>query len=105
MAAAAFVVTIAAWFLLASAPRGWTAPDDCTLTSTSGTVRRLAGHRPYYLNVPGGLPRPAAPLLFALHGFTQLPRDHEAVTGWDHIAAARHFIVAYPGTQPSRSAW
>jgi polyhydroxybutyrate depolymerase len=57
------------------------------------------------VNVPNGLPGSSAPLLLALHGFTQLPLDHETVTGWSRVAAAKHFIVAYPSAQPARSAW
>jgi polyhydroxybutyrate depolymerase len=77
----------------------------CTLSPTSGTVSRTVGGRQYYVHVPAGLPGSSAPLLLALHGFTQLPLDHESVTGWSQVAAARHFIVAYPSAEPQRSAW
>ena len=80
-------------------------PVGCTLQPTGGTVSRAVGGRQYYVNVPTGLTGPSAPLLLALHGFTQLPRDHETVTGWSQIALARHFIVAYPSAEPQRSAW
>jgi polyhydroxybutyrate depolymerase len=35
-------------------------------------------------------------LLLGLHGAGQLPRLHEQDTGWSDVAAARHFIIAYP---------
>jgi polyhydroxybutyrate depolymerase len=105
--AVAMATVMTAWGLLVYAPQGLTAAAEpgCTLTSSSGTISRQIGGRPYYVNVPDGLSGPSAPLLLALHGYTQLPTDHETVTGWSQIAAAKHFIVAYPGTQPEKSAW
>ncbi|HSV66917.1 MAG TPA: PHB depolymerase family esterase [Mycobacteriales bacterium] len=106
MAATVLAVTTAVSLLILCLPQasGAASGAGCTLTPTSGTISRAADGRPYYVNVPAGLAGPA-PLLLALHGFTQLPLDHEAVTGWSQVAAARHFIVAYPSAQPERSAW
>lgn len=105
--AAVMVTVMTAWGLIVCAPQGWKAAAEpgCTLTSSPGTISRQVDGRPYYVNVPDGLSGPSAPLLVALHGYTQLPTDHETVTGWSDIAAARHFIVAYPSTQPEKSAW
>jgi polyhydroxybutyrate depolymerase len=107
LAVAALAVASAAWVLVPYAPRTGQVADaaSCTLAPTSGTVARQVAGRPYYVNVPAGLPGSPAPLLLALHGFTQLPTDHEATTGWSAVAASRHFIVAYPSAQPARSAW
>jgi polyhydroxybutyrate depolymerase len=106
-AAAMFMATTLVWLLIAgvSQPVNAAGASTCTLAPTSGTIVRQVDGRPYYVNVPNGLRGPSVPLLLALHGFTQLPTDHEAVTGWSQIAATQHFIVAYPSAQPQRWAW
>ena len=106
-ALAMLVATTVMWLLIAGVPRPVDAAgaSTCTLTPTPGTIMRQVDGRRYALNVPQGLPGPLAPLLLALHGFTQLPTDHEATTGWSQVAATQHFIVAYPSAQPERGAW
>jgi polyhydroxybutyrate depolymerase len=107
VAAVVFAATTAASLFIVCAPQVSPAATGagCTLLPTSGTVSRAVGGRQYYVNVPAGLPGASAPLLLALHGFTQLPLDHETVTGWSQVAATRHFIVAYPSAEPQQSAW
>ena len=63
------VTALTAWGLVVCAPLGWTAAGDpgCTLTSSPGMVSRQIDGRPYFVNVPDGLPGPSAPLLLALH--------------------------------------
>src|SRR5439155_16727691 len=105
--AAMFLATTVVWLLIAGVSRPVDAAggSTCTLAPTSGTIMRQVDGRRYAVNVPGGLSGPSAPLLLALHGFTQLPTDHEAVTGWSQVASVQHFIVAYPSAQPERGAW
>ena len=102
-----FLAATVGWLLIAGVSRPVDAAggSTCTLAPTSGTIMRQVDGRRYAVNVPGGLSGPSAPLLLALHGFTQLPTDHEAVTGWSQVASAQHFIVAYPSAQPERGAW
>jgi polyhydroxybutyrate depolymerase len=71
---------------------------DCTLAPTSGTVSREAAGRAYHVNVPPGLSGPV-PLLLSLHGALQPYSLHERETRWSTVAAARHFIVAYPSAK------
>lgn len=70
----------------------------CTLASTAGTVSREAAGRTFNVNVPPGLSGPAVPLLLSLHGALQPYSLHEQETRWSTMAAAKHFIVAYPAT-------
>lgn len=69
----------------------------CTLSPTSGTVRRGIGSRWYRLHVPSGLTGPNARLIVALHGWIQPAENFETSSGLSQYAdAGAKFIVAYP---------
>jgi polyhydroxybutyrate depolymerase len=78
-------------------------------TSRSHAVTRSItttdGHtRTFHLYVPRSLPRhEAVPLLVALHGGFGSGEQFEANSGFDRLADAHHFIVAYPDGTPIRS--
>ncbi len=41
-----------------------------------------------------------APLVVALHGYTQTAEEYKDTTQWDHLAARYHFYVVFPQTSP-----
>ncbi|NIN10290.1 MAG: hypothetical protein GTN62_03090 [Gemmatimonadales bacterium] len=53
--------------------------------------------RTYRLHVPEGYdPVAATPLLFAFHGVPGTGEDMQAISGFDAVADALRFLVAYP---------
>lgn len=75
-----------------------------TTTATTGSITTTGGTRTYRLYVPRSLPKhEPVPLLVALHGGFGSGEQFEATSGFDRLADAHHFIVAYPDGTPIRS--
>lgn len=73
------------------------------IPTTAGTHRLkldvgTPGHREYRLRVPPGLRRSARPLplVLAVHGGASNAERFEALSGFDEVADAKGFLVAYP---------
>jgi polyhydroxybutyrate depolymerase len=76
-------------------------PGDSTQTIESGGLTRSYRlHIPesYDLSVP-------TPLVLSLHGFTSNSAQQAFFSGWDEIANAENFIVAYPQGAQTPSRW
>lgn len=67
---------------------------DASLTQPDGRART------YRLYVPASLPDGPAPLLIAMHGGTGWGTQFEENSGFDDLAEANGFIVAYPNGIP-----
>jgi polyhydroxybutyrate depolymerase len=85
------VATTAA-VLAGCAPDGGTGPDSGT---TSRTIEVGAESREYRLHVPPQLADDPA-LVVMLHGGLGSARQAEGAYGWDAVADAEGFVVAYP---------
>jgi polyhydroxybutyrate depolymerase len=55
--------------------------------------------------VPSQLPAGKVPLVIALHGSGATPLDMEATTGFNQLASANGFIVAYLGSRSPNDNW
>lgn len=76
-------------------------PGDSRQTIESGGLTRS-----YKLHIPEiyDITQPA-PLVLSLHGFTSNSEQQELFSGWDEIADAENFIVAYPQGAQTPSRW
>jgi polyhydroxybutyrate depolymerase len=71
-------------------------PPSGFVNGTSVHHINVGGHdRGYRLYTPAGLPA-AAPLVVAMHGVSGSARQVERDYGWDKLADAGRFVVAYP---------
>lgn len=68
----------------------------------SGSIEVGGATRTYRLYVPAHLPSRPVPLLVALHGGLGSGAQFESQTGFDGLAQANGFIVAYPNGTPQR---
>lgn len=79
-----------------------TACGAAPATPTAGLALQTAAMqvdgltREYRVYTPPGLPAKPVPLLLALHGGNQYGDAMEQLTGFDSLAEADHFVVAYP---------
>lgn len=67
---------------------------DASLVTADGAQRT------YRIYVPSNLPEARVPLLIALHGGTGWGAQFESNSGFDSLAEANGFIVAYPDGSP-----
>lgn len=72
------------------------ATPTAALTLRTGSMQVDGLTRYYRVYTPPGLPAKPVPLLVALHGGQQYGDAMEQLTGFDSLAEADHFIVAYP---------
>lgn len=71
--------------------------------ASDDSVTVAGGQRTYRLYIPASLPRhTASPLLIALHGGLGSGQQFEQQTGFDGLAEANRFVVAYPDGTPYR---
>lgn len=81
----------------ATTPAATTAVTAPVTAPTSGryTIDVDGTGREYLLHVPDGL-EPGAALVLVLHGYTDTASNVSAYTGFDAVADAEGFVVAYP---------
>lgn len=94
--AARIVGLLAAPLVVGGMPApGSAAPQGFTEGSTSHTMNFGGLDRSYRLYIPAGLASPA-PLVVMMHGGFGSAQQAERAYGWDELANAAKFVVAYP---------
>jgi polyhydroxybutyrate depolymerase len=64
---------------------------------TNGKLISSGQEREYLLYVPPGYdPQTPVPLVISIHGFSDWPAHHMAMTGWNDLADEVGFLVVYP---------
>lgn len=72
---------------------------------TNGSIRSSGQEREYLLYVPRSYdPTRPTPLVISLHGAALWPATQMAATGWNALAEAHGFLVAYPSGTTLRGA-
>jgi polyhydroxybutyrate depolymerase len=64
---------------------------------TNGKLASSGQARAYLLYVPAGYdPQVPAPLVISIHGYAEWPAHQAQLSGWNTLADAQGFLVAYP---------
>lgn len=91
-----FAAATCACGMFAAACGAAPATPTAGLALQTGSMQVDGLTRYYRVYTPPGLPAKPVPLLVALHGGQQYGDAMEQLTGFDSLAEADHFIVAYP---------